>query len=133
MLQQFRDFANKPIVRWLFVLFLAVPFGLFGIDYYFKGPMGGDAIASVGPQRISQVEFDQGLRNQAEIYRQQFRGQFDPAIMENPEIRRAVMDRLVNEKLMALGADRAGVRISDKQLAERIADEQFLQFDGRFS
>ena len=133
MLQQFRDFANKPIVRWLFVLFLAVPFGLFGIDYYFKGPMGGDAIASVGPQRIGQVEFDQALRNQAEIYRQQFRGQFDPAIMENPEIRRAVMDRLVNEKLVALGADRAGIRISDKQLAERIAGEPFLQVDGRFS
>jgi peptidyl-prolyl cis-trans isomerase D len=133
MLQQFRDFANKPIVRWLFVLFLAVPFGLFGIDYYFKGPMGGDAIASVGPQRINQVEFDQALRNQAEIYRQQFRGQFDPALMENPEIRRAVMDRLVNEKLVALGADRAGIRISDKQLAERIAGEPFLTVDGRFN
>src|SRR5882762_9989450 len=104
MLQQFREFSNKPIVRWLFVLFLAVPFGLFGIDYYFKGPIGGDAIASVGPQRINQVEID----------RQQFRGQFDPAIMENPEIRRAVMDRLVNEKLVALGADRAGIRIGDK-------------------
>ena len=133
MLQQFRDFANKPIVRWIFVLFLAVPFGLFGIDYYFKGPMGGDAIASVGPQRISQVEFDQGLRNQAEIYRQQFRGQFDPAIMENREVRSAVLDRLVNEKLVLVGAERAGIRMGDKQLAEKIATEPFFQVDGRFS
>ena len=41
MLQNFRDFANKKIVRWIFVLFLVVPFGLFGIDAYFTRTAGG--------------------------------------------------------------------------------------------
>jgi peptidyl-prolyl cis-trans isomerase D len=132
MLEQFREFANKKIVRFLFALFLVIPFGLFGIDYYFKAPVGGDTIASVGPQRIGQVEFDNAIRNQAEQYRQQFRGQFDASIMDNPEIRRSVLDRLVNEKLIVLGAERAGIRMSDKQLAARIASEPYFQVDGRF-
>ena len=132
MLQNFREFANKRIVRILFALFLVIPFGLFGIDYYFKAPVGGDTIATVGPQRIGQGEYDNAMRQQTEIYRQQFRGQFDASIMDNPEIRRSVLERLVNEKLVAIGAERAGIRMSDKELAQRIAAEPFFQVDGRF-
>ncbi len=133
MLENFREFGNKRIVRLFFAIFLIIPFGMFGIDYYFKGPVGGDAIASVGSRAIGQVEFDEAIRQQAELYRQQFRGQFDPAIMDNPEIRRSVLDRLVNEKLLAVGAERSGIRLSDKQLAERISKEPVFQVDGRFS
>ncbi len=132
MLQNFRDFASKRFVRLLFALFLVIPFGLFGIDYYFKAPVGGDTIASVGSQRIGQTEFDNAIRQQAEVYRQQFRGQFDASIMDNPEVRRSVLDRLVNERLVGIGAERAGIRMSDKELAQRIAAEPFFQVDGRF-
>src|SRR6185369_6630297 len=133
MLEQLREFGNKRIVRFIFALFLVVPFGLFGIDYYFRTPMGGDAVASVGSVRISATEFDQAMRQQAEMYRQQFRGNFDVSLMDNPEVKRAVLDRLVNEKLVAIGAQRAGVRVSDKELAQRIAEEPYFQVDGRFS
>ena len=132
MLQNFRDFASKRYVRIFFALFLVIPFGLFGIDYYFKAPVGGDTIASVGSQRIGQAEFDNAIRQQAEVYRQQFRGQFDASLMDNPEVRRAVLDRLVNEKLVVIGAERAGIRMTDKELAQRIASEPFFQVDGRF-
>ena len=53
MLEQFREFANKRIVKILFALFLVIPFGLFGIDFYFRSPVGGDVIASVGPAAIA--------------------------------------------------------------------------------
>ena len=89
MLQQFREFANRKVVRFLFAIFLIIPFGLFGIDYYFRSPVGGDVVATVGPAAIGAVEFDQAIRQQAEFYRQQFRGQFDASLMDNPEIRRA--------------------------------------------
>ena len=133
MLEQLREFGNKRIVRFIFALFLVVPFGLFGIDYYFRTPMGGDAVANVGSVRIGATEFDQAMRQQAEMYRQQFRGNFDVSLMDNPEVKRAVLDRLVNEKLVGIGAQRAGVRVSDKELAQRIAEEPYFQVDGRFS
>src|SRR6185436_395269 len=133
MLEQLREFGNKRIVRFIFAIFLVIPFGLFGIDYYFRAPIGGDTLVTVGPARIGQTEYDQALRNQAEVYRQQFKGQFDASLMENPEVRRAVLDRLVSERLVAIGAQRAGVRVGDKELARRIAEEPFFQVDCRFS
>ena len=133
MLEQFREFANKKIVKYLFAIFLVIPFGLFGIDFYFRTPVGGDAVATVGPAAIGATEFDNAIRQQADFYRQQFRGQFDMSIMDNPEIRRGVLERLVNEKLAAIGAERAGIRMGDKQLANRIATEPVFQVDGRFN
>ena len=133
MLQQIREFAGRKFVRWLFILFLVVPFGLFGIDAYINRVGTTDAVASVGPVRVTAVELDQALRRQAEIYREQFRGQFDAALMDNPEIRRAVLDGLVNEKLMAIGSERSGLRLPDAALAERITRMPEFQVDGRFS
>jgi peptidyl-prolyl cis-trans isomerase D len=133
MLQQIREFAGKRVVRWLFIIFLVIPFGLFGIDAYINRVSSGEAAANVGGVQVSQAELDNALRRQAEIYREQFRGQFDASIMDNPEIRRAVLDGLVNEKLMAIGSERAGLRIPDAALAERITRMPEFQVDGRFS
>ena len=133
MLEQIRQFAQIKIVRWIFVAFLVGIFGLFGIETYLQRPAGGDVIASVGSARIGQVEFDGAMRDQAEQYRRQFRGAFDASIMDNPEIRRGVLDRLISEKLLAVGSERAGLRIPDKALAERIANEPGFQVDGKFS
>jgi peptidyl-prolyl cis-trans isomerase D len=133
MMQTFRDFANKKIVQIALAVFLLIPFGLFGIDYYFGAPVGGAVVASVGRQTIGQVEFDNAIRQQADMYRQQFRGQFDPSVMDNPEIRRGVLDRLVNEKLVSLATDKSGVRVGDKMLADRIMTEPVFQVDGKFN
>jgi peptidyl-prolyl cis-trans isomerase D len=133
MLEHFRTFAANRFVRWIFILFLVVPFGLFGIDAYINRVSRGEAFAEVGNHRISSQEFDQAVRRQADIYRQQFRGNFDASLMDNPEVRRGVLDQLVAEKLVGIGADRAGVSIPDKALADRIAAEPFFQDDGKFS
>jgi peptidyl-prolyl cis-trans isomerase D len=133
MLEHFRTFAQNRFVRWIFILFLVVPFGLFGIDAYLNRVSSGEALANVGPAHISTYEYEQALRRQADIYRQQFRNNFDASLMENPEVKRAVLDQLVNEKLVQIGSEHAGVRIPDKALAQRIAAEPFFQENGAFS
>src|SRR5690606_21230516 len=97
-----------------------IPFGLFGLEQYASRPVGGDAIANVGGARITQSELDQAVRQEAERYRAQFGANFDPAIMENPAVRRSILDRLVNDRLIAIGAVRSDVTVPDRQLAERI-------------
>jgi peptidyl-prolyl cis-trans isomerase D len=133
MLDKIRTFAQYRIVKFLFAIFLIIPFGLFGIDYYFRTPVGGDTVATVGAQRVSRADFDAALRQQQEMLQAQFGSGFDASIMENPELRRSVLDRVINERLVAVGAERAGVRIDDKALAERIAAEPAFQEDGKFS
>jgi peptidyl-prolyl cis-trans isomerase D len=134
MLEQLRAIGNHKVFRWVFALFLIIPFGLFGIDYYFQAPVGGNTVATVGSVRIGTSEFDNAIRRQAESYRQQFGANFDSAIMENPEMRRGVLDRLVAEKLMLIGAHSAGLRMGDRPLAERIAAlPPFHDARGQFS
>jgi len=133
MLQQIREFASRKTVRWVFIIFLVIPFGLFGIDAYVNRVGPSEAVANVGPARVTSVELDQAMRRQAETYREQFRGNFDASLMDNPEIKRAVLDRLVNDKLIAIGSERAGIRIPDKALAERIAQLAEFQVAGKFS
>lgn len=133
MLDKIRTFAQYRIVKFLFAIFLIIPFGLFGIDYYFRTPLGGDTVATVGDLRVSQQDFDTALRQQQETLAAQFGRNFDQSIMENPELRRSVLDRVINERLVSQGARRAGVSIDDKALADRIANEPAFQEDGKFS
>ena len=133
MLENIREFSQNRYVRWAFILFLVVPFGLFGIDAYINRVSGPDAVAQVGHASISNGELDQAMRTQADIYRQQFGRNFDASLMESPEVKRSVLDRLVSEKLIAIGAERSGVRVPDRALAERIAAEPAFQVDGKFS
>ncbi|MBL0141347.1 MAG: SurA N-terminal domain-containing protein [Betaproteobacteria bacterium] len=133
MLDQIRTLSQYKIVKFFFAIFLIIPFGLFGVDYYFRSPMGGDTVASVGKLRVSQGDFDQALRQQQETLQAQFGRNFDSSIMENPEMRKSVLDRVINERLISIGSERAGVRIDDKQLADRIAAEPAFQEDGKFS
>ncbi len=95
--------------------------------------MGGDTVATVGTQRVSQGDFEQAIKQQQETLTAQFGRNFDPALMDSPEMRKSVLDRVISERLVGLGAERAGVRIGDKQLAERIAAEPAFQEDGKFS
>ena len=133
MLETFRQIANNKIVKWLFAIFLIVPFGLFGIDFYFRSAGGVDTVATVGHTRVSTYDYEQALRQQTEQLRQQFRGAFDSSLMDTPEMRRSVLDRLVNERVVAVGAEKAGLTLSGRALAERIASDPAFQLDGKFS
>ena len=134
MLENLRTITNNKIFRIIFALFLVVPFGLFGIEAYFQGgATGGDAVATVGPIKVTSAEYDQAVRQQTELYRRQFGNNFDPSLMDNPEVRRGILDRLVNEKLMLVGAEEAGMRLDDKTLADRILSMPEFQLGGRFS
>ena len=133
MLEHFRTFAQYKPVRWIFVIFLVGVFGLFGVETYLQRPSGGDSVATVGRTRIGAADFDKAMREQADRLRAQFRGNFDPAVLDSPEARRAVLDQLVNERAVVVGSENAGLVIPDKALAERIASDPSFQVDGRFS
>ena len=133
MIEKFRELAQYKVVKWIFAIFLIIPFGLFGIDYYFKAPLGGDTVATVGSVRVSQVDFDQALRQHQETLTAQFGSAFDASLMDTPEMRKSILDRVISERLVSVGAERAGVRIGDRQLADRIASEPAFQEGGKFS
>ncbi len=122
---------NKRFVQVLLVL-ITVPFALWGVDSYFGGGRGAD-LASVGGSPISRQDFSQALRDQQERLRGQYGREFNPAMLETPEARQAMLDSLVTQRLLLIHAAKSGLTASDAQLIEVIGSIPALQEDGKFS
>jgi len=128
------DFLDKHKRAVQIVLALIMlPFMLVGVDWYFRGGGKDEPVATVGGEKITRQEFDQALRDQSERLRQTMGRNFDPAMLDNPDVRYAVVENLVNQRLLAAEASRERFRISDAQLADFIAGLPAFQEEGKFS
>jgi peptidyl-prolyl cis-trans isomerase D len=121
---------NKRVVQVILFLII-ITFGFFGVDQYNKSG-GGDAPATVNGEKISQQEFDNAVRQQQERVREQAGANFDPAMFDNPEVKRMILDSLVNQRLLSSQARSVGLSLSDDQLAQIIAGIEAFQKDGKF-
>ncbi len=82
-----------------------------------------------------EVSADQ-FRQRFDQYRQQVRqsmgDNYDADQVETLETKREVLDRLIDERVVALSADRQGIRASSEQVKEAIMDIDGLTVDGKF-
>jgi peptidyl-prolyl cis-trans isomerase D len=90
---------HKRLLEILLVVLIVPPFALFGVDWYFKGTDGVDQIARVGGTRITQQEFGRALQQRQEQMRQMMGGKVDQAMLDSPEMRRVVLDQLIEERV----------------------------------
>jgi len=128
------DLVSKYKLAAQLILFaMMVPFAFFGIDFYFRGGATADTVATIGRDRITQAEFDQSLREQQQRARQMMGANFDPAMFDNPEVRFAILDQVVNDHLLAGKAKEEHFRVSDAQLRETISSIPAFQDSGKFS
>ena len=83
---------------------------------------------------ISAREFDDELRRQQDQLRQLFGGNFDPTQFDTPESRRALLDGLINQRLVASAAVKYNLTVTDESLADTIHSiPAFKGADGNFS
>lgn len=129
------DFVHKNkrlIMIGLFVLIIP-PFALFGIDSYFHGMDRSAGLAKVGKHNITQQEFNQALRERQDAIQRMTGGKAPPELLDNPELRFAVLDELIRQRLLLDRALHVGMTISDQQLQSVIGDLPILQDAGKFS
>lgn len=128
------DLVHKHKRAAQIVLFLmTIPFLFFGVDHYFRGGSTTDVVATIGNEKITLAEFDQSLRDQQQRARQMMGRNFDAAMFDNPEVRFAVLDQVVNDRLLAGKARDERFRVSDAQLRETISSVPAFQENGKFS
>jgi len=121
---------NKRVVQ-IVLLLIILPFAFWGVSSYRQSGVG-DALATVEGENITQQEFDNAMHQQQEQMRQMMRGSFNAAIFDNPEVKRSILDNLVNQKLLLVRARSAGLTLSDEQLAQIIAGVEAFQKGGKF-
>jgi peptidyl-prolyl cis-trans isomerase D len=123
---------NKKITQ-IFLALITLPFAFWGVESYVRNASVGGEVATVGKGKITQQELQSALREQQDRMRTQLGGKADPAMFETPQMRRAVLDSLVTQRLLAEQAQKARLVISNEQLQQFIAAIPSLQENGRFS
>jgi peptidyl-prolyl cis-trans isomerase D len=123
---------NKRVLQ-VFLGLIAITFATWGIESYTRFAGGRDTVASVNGSDISQREFDAQLRAQQEQIRRMFGGRIDPAAFDNPEARRAVLDQMVAERLVAVETAKRNLAIDNQRLMDLIVSVPDFQEGGKFS
>ena len=123
---------NKRIVQ-VFLALITLPFAFFGVDSYMRNAGSGGDVATIGDVKITQQQFQQTLREQQERLRTQLGGQFDPKMLENPEARKAILDDLINQRLLVIEAGKKHMFAGDNAIRQAIGAIEAFKVDGKFS
>ena len=123
---------NKRIVQ-VFLALITLPFAFFGIDSYIRSSGTGSDVAKIGDVKISQQQFSGALREQQDRLRNQLGAQFDPKLLDTPEARNAILDDMINQRLLMLEASKKALFASDEAIRRAIGAIDAFKVDGKFS
>lgn len=118
------DFVRKHTRIMQFLLFLLIfpSFVLFGLEGYTRFQEKGAAVATVGGVDVLQSEWDAAHRNEVERVRASS-PQVDVKQLDTPEAKYAVLERLVQQKVFALAAEKYRLMTLDGKLARALQED----------
>lgn len=123
---------NKKIVQ-IFLALITLPFAFFGVESYVRSVGAGDDVAKIGDIKITQQQFQQTLHDQQERLRAQAGAQFDPKMLDSLEARKAILDDLVDQRLLLLEASKKKMFVSDDAIRRTVGSIDAFKIDGKFS
>jgi len=123
---------HKRLVQIAFVVLIVPPFAFFGLESYTRSVRGGDSVATVGGDPITQQEFAEALRTQQDRLREALGRGYDPAMLDAPEMRQALLDSLITRRLVSSRALSSGLTASEDSLHEVIRAQPAFQRNGQF-
>ena len=121
--------------RWALVILIILilpSFVFFGVEGYSQFFAGERALATVGQDKIQRADFDAAQRQQIDRLRQTFGGQIDVRAFDTPEARRALLDQMIEERLLLQEAQRFAFTATDDRLRREILSIPSIQRDGTF-
>jgi peptidyl-prolyl cis-trans isomerase D len=128
------DFVHKHKYLMQAILgLLVLTFAVWGIESYTRTRGPSDSVAKVGGQSISQREFNSELDRRIERLRQMFGANFDSSAVDTPAARRALLDSMIDQRLIGQAVLRSRLLVSDDVLRGVIASTAAFQENGRFS
>jgi peptidyl-prolyl cis-trans isomerase D len=128
------DFVAKhKRVAQIFLGLIAITFATWGIESYTRLRSSGDAVAVVNGSEITQREFAEALNAQQERVRQMFGGKIDPLQTDTPEMRKQLVDQMVDRRVVVSEAARRNLIMSRAAVIEAITQAPDFQDNGQFS
>ncbi|MFO7857659.1 MAG: SurA N-terminal domain-containing protein, partial [Ectothiorhodospiraceae bacterium] len=117
MLQDIRDRASKWIV-WVVIILIASAFAMFGLSNYMgQGQQERRAVATVGDQEIRPAEVSQAYRNRRQQLEQNYDDDLEIDDAMEERLRRDVLDRLIDQRLVRQYLEEHDMTLGSEQLA----------------
>ncbi len=129
MLEFIRNRAQSW-VAWVIVGLIIIPFALFGIGDYATNDAGNN-VATVNDVKISNQEFQRAYYQQEQRMKEMLGADFDVSVFEG-QMRKNVLDGIVEQELLVQVSRDEGLRVSAQQLAMIIQGIEAFQSDGKF-
>ncbi|WP_101103080.1 SurA N-terminal domain-containing protein [Macromonas bipunctata] len=118
------DFFRNHIKIFMGLLMLLIipSFVLFGVEGYTDFRNSAEPVAVVGRDKITQEQLDAAHRDETERLLAS-RPQLDRAMLNSDVARRATLERMMDERVLALAADQMHFITSDQRLARELVQD----------
>ncbi|MBI2360588.1 MAG: SurA N-terminal domain-containing protein, partial [Deltaproteobacteria bacterium] len=129
------DILRKRKRSWIIVFLIGmivVVFALWGVGSYVNDS-GQTNVAVVNGEALTPREFEVHYQRFLENYRNLFREALTDEMIRNLNLKGAVLEELVQKRLLLQEAERLGLVVGDEELRDEIARVPVFTVDGRFS
>lgn len=113
---------NSKILMGLLFLLIIPSFVLFGVDGYSQLEEKGAVVAQLDGQKINQMEWDAAHQREVDRIRASMPN-VDPKLLDSEGARYATLERLVNDRLIALASDKQLLVTSNQRLANYLQQD----------
>jgi len=130
MLQTIRERA-QGWVAWVIVIFISIPFALWGIQSYL-GVGAEPVVATVNGIEITERALDGQYREFRVRLRDRLGAAYRPELFDDKTMRAQVLAQMIRDSLLTQTAQDLGLRVSDRELRGAILSDPAFQKSGRF-
>ena len=131
MLQDIRENAQGTIAK-IIIGLLIVSLSVWGIDAIIGGFSGEPEVATVNGEDITEREFLRLVQLESQRRLQQMERP-DPALLDEGQIRKDVLESLIQERVLTQDAASQGLELSDAGIDALITQMAMFQVDGKFN
>ncbi len=131
MLQDIRDNAQGTIAK-IIIAVLIVSLSIWGMDAIVGGFQGEPEVATVNGEDITEREF----QRMVQLDTQQRLSEMDdpdPALLDEDQIRREVLDSMIQSEILAQEAGNQGLELTEAGVDQLIVGMPQFRVDGEFS
>jgi peptidyl-prolyl cis-trans isomerase D len=131
MLQDIRENSQGTIAK-IIIGLLIVSLSIWGMDAIIGGFSGEPEVATVNGEEITEREFTRvvQIESQRRLSRME---RPDPSLLNEDQIRRDVLQSLIQQKVLTQDADEQGLALSDADIDSLITQMPQFQIDGVFN
>lgn len=130
MLLNIRE-KSQSWIAWLIVIFITIPFALWGISSYFEGT-SEIVVAEVNNNKINFRQYQKAMNEHRQRLRRLLGSNFKPEMTEGRQVRLAVLNNMVETDLINQYVSQAGFATSNEDIIEQISQIPQFQKDGIF-